>query len=229
MFGKKLFVGIFILCSIGGCTTVTSEPDEAPPITTIHVATSIFNIDDIRKDIMKVGRSPFIEYPEPSKFSICYGHTCQYYAYTSLVEEEWSSVRSIFKHPGDFPEQEREQISNAIALLEKIVGDKTNTANDKGKNFPGLGLQGQMDCVDESTNTTVYLTMLQNDHLLKWHAVDHRISRGILTLQIPHFTAVIREKTNKVHFAVDSWFLDNGKPPFIVPLKTWQGGWKPNQ
>jgi hypothetical protein len=219
LFSKKLFASIFVLCNIGGCTTVTHESDEVPPITTIRTS----------KDNMNVDRSPFIAYPEPSKFSICYGHTCRYYAFSNLTTAEWSSVRSIFDHSEVSPEMEREQIRDAIALLETIVGEKTNTANDKGENFPGLGLRGQMDCVDESTNTTVYLTMLQNDNLLKWHTVDHRINRGILTLQFPHFTAVVHEKEKNIKFAVDSWFLDNGQPPYILPLDIWKGGWKPDQ
>jgi len=84
-----------------------------------------------------------------------------------------------------------------------------------------------MDCVDESTNTMVYLTMLQNSNLLHWHTVEHRVSRGIMSFQLPHFTAVIRDGESGIKYAVDSWFLDNGQPPFIVPIDEWQAGWKP--
>ena len=141
-----------------------------------------------------------------------------------------SGVRSdnFFNSAENTSEQEREQIRATIGMVEDIVGKKTGTTNDKGKNFQGLELERQMDCIDESTNTTVYLTMLQGDILLHWHVVDYRTSRGIFSHQAPHFTAVIRDTQSDVRYAVDSWFLDNGKPPFIVPLDIWEMGRKPD-
>ena len=202
-------------------TTVPSH--EASPITPIR---NVKNMIDANKPL-------FIGYPTPERFSICYGHTCQRTIDVGLSEDEWRTIRQEFKRPmpamttGSDSAQEREQIRRAIALLETVVGNKTGTTSDKGKNSAGFGLQGQMDCVDESTNTTVYLTMLQNNGLLKWHTVNYRTSRGVFSLQAPHFTAVIREKDNNQYFAVDSWFLDNGQPPFIVPLEKWESGWEP--
>jgi len=202
---------------IGGCASDVTLSNAAPPISPIR------NV----KDIMDTKKSLFIEYPSPARFSICYGHTCRYTVDVGLSRVEWLSVKELFTSSVNTPAHEREQIRNAISLLETLVGEKTNTSGDKGGNFDGLGLQGQMDCIDESTNTTVYLTMLQNDDLLKWHRVSKRTSRGVFSLQAPHFTAVIREKDNNDVYAVDSWFLDNGRPPFIVPIKSWAQGWKP--
>ncbi len=219
MLSKHLLLVVIIISIFAGCQAGKSDTKGASPVTPIR------NI----KDIMDVKKALFIEYPTPERFSICYGHTCRYYADVALNEDDWAVIQEIFSGGDSSPIHERELISNAIAILENIVGERTGTANDKGENFIGLGKKGQMDCVDESTNTTVYLTMLQNDGLLKWHVVDHRISRGILTLQVPHFTAVIREHENDIQFAVDSWFLDNGEPPFIVPIEIWQDGWSPDQ
>jgi hypothetical protein len=85
-----------------------------------------------------------------------------------------------------------------------------------------------MDCVDESTNTTTYLRMMQLDGLLHWHKVEDRKTRGFLIFGgWPHTTAVISEKQGKKKWAVDSWFYDNGVPPAILPLKKWSDGWKP--
>jgi hypothetical protein len=38
---------------------------------------------------------------------------------------------------------------------------------------------------------------------------------------------VIEEATTQQQYAVDSWFLDNGQPPFIIPLGAWKQGWTP--
>jgi hypothetical protein len=39
-----------------------------------------------------------------------------------------------------------------------------------------------------------------------------------------HWSAVIRERRIGRRFAVDSWFLDNGHPPFVQPLEDWLSG-----
>jgi hypothetical protein len=69
--------------------------------------------------------------------------------------------------------------------------------------------------------------MLQNDGLLRWHRAGPRVSRGILQLEPPHFTATIAEARSGAGYAVDSWFEDNGRPPHIVPLALWRRGWSP--
>jgi len=217
-----LCIRILVIVIIGyyltGCGAVLPVPENGTPS-----VTAIRNSENI----LDTKNSLFIAQPVPQGFSICYGHTCKYQVNVSLNEGEWSTIRQLFESQTDSPLTEREQIRIAIGMLEDIVGNKTGTANDKGENFQGLGYKGQMDCVDESTNTTVFLTLLQDDNLLRWHVVDYRTSRGIFSLQVPHFTAVIRDTESQIRYAVDSWFLDNGKPPFILPLSTWKKGWKP--
>ncbi len=212
-----MFIIAFFGFIVTGCASNVTTSSKAPPISPIRNA----------KDISDAKKSLFIEYPTPERFSICYGHTCRYTVDVSLSDEEWILVKDLFSNSDSNSVKEREQIQNAIALLESLVGEKTNTSDDMGGNFAGLGLQGQMDCIDESTNTTVYLTMLQEEGLLKWHQVNRRKNRGIFSLQVPHFTAVINETDGNRDYAVDSWFLDNGHPPFIIPLNKWEQGWEP--
>lgn len=139
-----------------------------------------------------------------------------------------AAVRAVFRRGQRNATQERERIREAIALLEYLVGPLAGTAQDKGGDLPGLGLPREMDCIDEATNTTLYLVMLKNQGLLKFHEVEDRSSRGFLAGGWPHATAVIRETADGNLFAVDSWFLDNGMMPFIVPLEVWKSGWKPD-
>lgn len=215
---KRILLILIIGYHLYGCHAVNTGDNNTAPL---------INLISNNNDIIHVIKSGFVTRPEYSNFSICYGHTCQYYAVLALNGDEWRKVRSIFSPPAVFAGQEREQIREAIALFETMAGAMTGTSNDKAGNFAGMGEEGQMDCVDEATNTSSYLTMLQTDNLLKWHTVDHRVSRGISSFQAPHFTAVIREKESGKYFAVDSWFLDNGEPPFIVPLPVWEKGWRP--
>jgi hypothetical protein len=115
----------------------------------------------------------------------------------------------------------------AIALIEFIVGDLAGTSEEKGGDLAGLGLPGQQDCIDESVNTSLYLTLLENIGLMRFHTVEDRVTRGYFIFGYPHTTAVIRETKSGQEYVVDSWFFDNGKPPVIIPLDTWKDGWEP--
>ena len=209
---------LFSACLQSGCLAGTPVAEDAPP--------AINPIRNVR-EALDARTSSFVTHPTFADFSVCYGNTCRYIATLGLGQEEQERIRGMFSTATLSPEEERARIRDAVAALERITGDKTGTSADRGENLNGLGQAGQMDCVDESTNTTVYLTMLQVDHLLRWHAVEPRTSRGLGSLQVPHFTAVIRDKNDNMRYAVDSWFLDNGEPPFIVPLSIWGKGWRP--
>jgi hypothetical protein len=174
-------------------------------------------------------RDDIITKPRPEKFSVCYDHTCETVVNIGLTPGQWSRIRHIFDPLPTTAAQERERIKSAIALMERMVGSKTGTDRDKGKNLKGLFHQGQMDCIDESTNTTNYLLMMKRDGLIRWHTIEDRATRYPSLLSWPHTTAVIREKRSQRYYAVDSWFFDNGQAPVIVPLKKWRTGWEPRQ
>ena len=167
-------------------------------------------------------RSDIITDPTPARFSVCSEHTCQRVTEVGLQPEQWQRERRLFLSPPLNPAEERVRIAQAIGLMETMVGPLTDTEHDKGENFQGVGIDGQMDCIDESTNTTTYLTMLLKDGLLKWHSIADRATRGYFIFGWPHTTAVIRETGSGALFAVDSWFLDNGQPPYIQKLEDWR-------
>ena len=171
-------------------------------------------------------RADIITDPDPANFNICHDNGCASLTWVKLDAAQWATVRAVFAPPAATPAEEREQIRRAIALLESIVGPMTGTAHDKGGTWQGFGQAGQMDCIDESINTTIYLTMLQKYGLLRWHNVEDRSTRWSL-FRWPHTTAVIEERASGRKWAVDSWFLDNGKPPFVLPLEIWKDGWVP--
>ena len=79
-----------------------------------------------------------------------------------------------------------------------------------------------MDCVDESLNTTQYLTFLHRTGLLKHHVpVKSYAERGfLLDGRYPHKSARMRQKGGK-QWAVDSWKGDDGALPEVMPLSVW--------
>ncbi len=172
---------------------------------------------------------PQLDNPEPSLFSVCYGNTCHTVEHVTLSPQQWEGVREFFLPPAETPQQERTQIANAIAYLEVEVGKQINSLGDRGGNLKGFGSSSnQLDCVDESTNSTSYMRMMEKDGLFRFHRVYKKSQRGLLIIGgWPHSTAVIQETGSGKKWAVDSWFHDNGTKPDIVTLKEWKAGWRP--
>lgn len=169
--------------------------------------------------------------PSLSGFDICHSGGCADVSHVSLTKVEWQQVINAFEPKAVDAEGERKAIANAIGLMEKIVGTKTGTDTDRGGTFGNSNYPGQLDCNDESTNSTTYMKLMNQAGLIRFHQILDTKTRGFFLNGWPHTTAVIREKQadqlNDKSYAVDSWFYDNGKPAVIIPLTLWESGWKP--
>lgn len=175
-------------------------------------------------------RSDIVTDPAPGQFSVCHGFSCAQVTQVGLNDAQWFAVTSVFEQAALNPEEERVQIARAIAKFETVVGVLAGTSGDLGENaISGLDLSGQMDCIDESTNTTTYLRILAKAGFLRWHRVEDRVTRGWFLFGWPHTTAVVSERQSGQRWAIDSWFLANGHPPAVAPLQVWQRGWRPSK
>ncbi|MBT5374999.1 MAG: hypothetical protein HOL06_10100 [Rhodospirillaceae bacterium] len=168
-----------------------------------------------------------IDSPTSQAFTMCYGYGCRRSQYIELTAADWDPVRELFTPLPADAEAERAAIQGAVALLEQKTGDVVGTKLDKGGSKMGLGNPYQLDCVDESLNTTNYLILMKNDGLLRFHDLRGPATRGFFIAGWPHTTAAIMETEGGAAYAVDSWFFDNGVPPVILPIAEWQGGWDP--
>jgi hypothetical protein len=126
--------------------------------------------------------------------------------------------------------EERRAIAYAIADMETKVGNKLGIKDRPGMQWAAAGRPSQQDCVDEATNTTSYLLVLQANGLIKQHTVERTMSKdklvkGMLTLRPvkywPHFAAVLQEKATGQKWAVDSWLGANGDNPAVVKVEDW--------
>ena len=154
------------------------------------------------------------------EFTICYNYSCNRTARVRPAAWEWQTVVNQFKPPARSAAEERQMIRRAIAVLEYIAGTQTPTFRDRGRNPIIDDWPGQMDCIDESTNTARYLELLQAQGLLRWHTVVGRAYRAPHLFD-PHWAGQIVERETRDHYVVDSWHLDNGEPPFIQVLNEW--------
>jgi hypothetical protein len=68
----------------------------------------------------------------------------------------------------------------AIVLIERKVGARLGIKDRAGVEFGTFGDPTQEDCVDEVTNTTSFLLILQSHGLLKYHTVGIPFSKGDL-------------------------------------------------
>jgi hypothetical protein len=164
---------------------------------------------------------------QADEVSICYNYGCAVSAKVELDANVLHAVRRLLLRSGD-EAKEREAIYLAIGLFEIIAGQQTPTWADKGRNVDDDGVDGRMDCLDESTNDTAYLRLLESKSWLKHHRVLEPVKRAPLWVN-DHWAARIMEKQTGREFAVDSWFLDNGRPAFVVPLEEWRNGAEPNE
>ncbi len=169
----------------------------------------------------------FRQTPTLSQFEVCQGGGCAQSNLLGISEAEWVSVTQLFKAKANSASEERQQISQAIGELERIIGAKNGTSTDLAGTFDNANVPGQLDCNDEAINTTTYLRLLKSNGLIPFHEIEDTRTRNFFFTGWPHTTAVIHETKTGARFAVDSWFYDNGHAATIVPFATWKANYQP--
>ena len=155
---------------------------------------------------------------------LCFDHGCRTQMSFQPTAAEWSELTRLFAPSPAEAGEERARIAAAIALFERIAARHSGKTHlDRGGNAAGSGEPGQMDCIDESTNTHNYLNRLERAGLLRHHRVveRHKRTRWLITA---HWSAVVEERATGARYVVDSWFRDNGEEPVIYPLEQWMRG-----
>lgn len=175
----------------------------------------------VDKEIAAVGNRA----PRPDGFVICYGHGCTKRAATAFTAAEWDEIAAIFAGTPESPRAERRRIAYALARAEQIIGPKTGTGDDIGGSFPGLGRPGQMDCVDEMTNTGTYLTMFEQAGFLQYYRPGRRVSQAFFGRAVwPHTVTTMYDVADGTEYVIDTWLEDSGELPYIMPFKEWDAG-----
>jgi hypothetical protein len=168
--------------------------------------------------------------PTPAHFLECHGFSCAEISRVSLSRAEWQRVAAIFRPSAKDARVERRRIAEAVALMQRLVGAQTGTAvhqwTHKGMNIlPNRGDPTQLDCIDESVNTWTYMTMMERNHLFRFHRVAQLSNAGSLT--DPRNTAVLQENGGG-YYAIDPTLVDFGVAPPVLPLTVWMGSWPPD-
>ena len=158
--------------------------------------------------------------------SICFNYGCatEEVAVFSEIRLTWAEEMLA---AADTSERERQLLSLVVGRLYVWAGQQTPIHADRAGNFNDEGVRGAMDCIDHSTTTTRLLRLLERRGALHFHRVLEPAQRGWI---FQHFSAQIEEigphlmhaETEHIQrFAVDSWYVDHGRPAPIVPMELW--------
>ena len=166
---------------------------------------------------------PKIEHP----IQLCTDFGCKTKGLANFSHADILKISALFDPQSMTASEERISISEAIGLMETITGPELNTLHDLPANSFWASKSNQLDCIAESGNSSAYLLLLEQLHLLQHHTVTGIVHRGLFTLNAPHNSASIQETSSGQYFVVDSWFSANGKPAWVTPLAVWETGARP--
>ncbi|MEZ5849632.1 MAG: hypothetical protein R3D68_03150 [Hyphomicrobiaceae bacterium] len=165
--------------------------------------------------------------PKGNTVYVCHAYGCKMQTRFRFTDEDIAAIKTLMDktRAADTPAEERRAVAYAVGWMETRTGDVIGTKDDRpGMDFTAPGDPTQQDCVDEATNTTSYLTVLQSNGFLKYHTVGTPFSKENLLRGVggwPHWTAVLVETSGSQKWAVDSWIYKNGENPAIVEVEKW--------
>lgn len=158
-----------------------------------------------------------------SRIIVCHGFDCSYKTAYAVSEEDLTRFADIMAEGTASPEAERKAIAAANMYYEERAAQFIGIRDKAKSNIRQSREKGQMDCIDESTNTRSMLLFLAENGWLKHHKVEWNVSRGfLLDARYFHSTAVIKENATGKKWAVDSWYEPTGQAPDITPLSYWK-------
>lgn len=165
--------------------------------------------------------------PNGNSVFVCHAYGCKQQTRVRFSEADIEELRKLMKKTAKDASaaEERRAVAYAIGWIERKVGAEIGTDKDRaGMDFAASGDPTQQDCVDEATNTTTYLLVLEHNGLLKHHEVGTPFAKDDYTRGVAgwtHWTAVLKDKSDGKKYAVDSWIYANGENPAVVETDKW--------
>jgi len=178
-----------------------------------------------------INLGPYYAYgPTRESFRVCHGYSCNFTAEAGFNDKTWKRLTKALRTKSKTPELERKKIAQVIGAIEKEAGKQTGTHSDHAEAAKIRDGYYQLDCIDETINTALYLKFLQEEGLLKHHRYERSVHRGYwINGEWPHHAVVITHNKTGDQFVVDSYYKANGKPPYIMPFQDWIAGWTPHK
>jgi hypothetical protein len=162
--------------------------------------------------------------PTPALAIICHGFGCKYRTRVALSAADRARLGQLLAAGKASAKAERRAVAAAGAWFDRRIGPVVGTRNHVARAGAAYMYDPQQfDCIDSSRNTTSLLLILDQLGLLRHHAVDVPVSRGLfIDGRPPHTTAVLVEKRSGEKWSVDAWTRGYGQAPEIMPLSRWK-------
>ncbi len=162
----------------------------------------------------------------PATVELCYNYGCARQAAVRFAGSVLDTVDALFGEVDDAA-SERLAIALATAMLARAATADAPVGADLGGNgYAESDVEGRMDCIDHSTNTTRYLALMGSRGWLRFHYTGPRVLR-MNYFVVAHWTATIRDRATGTEYAVDTWFRRNGYPAVVMQLAQWKQGASP--
>jgi hypothetical protein len=155
--------------------------------------------------------------PQGDTVTVCHAYGCKAQTSFTFSQSDIGEISSLMQRVRrtDSPREERRAIAYAVGWMERRVAQAVGTASDRpSMDFAGSGDKSQQDCVDEATNTTSYLLVLNRHGLIQHHAVQPPFAKDDFS-RWTHWAALITEKESGESFAIDSSGSANGENPTV--------------
>ena len=184
----------------------------------------------------------FISHPLPPKYvidpngsvtlRICFNWSCSHRQIMTFTHDDVALLkRSLASCSGESLRDRLQRVRIGVWQMELLAQKyQPLLGNDLAINDFETGLDGRMDCVDNSSNTTTYLSILRDIGELNGWTVSTPRVRNRVSLTAVHWTAVIVDTESGTPWSVDSWYRPNGHLPMVMPLQSWmeeKKGWEP--
>jgi hypothetical protein len=166
-------------------------------------------------------------YPRHDKLVICHGFGCAHRTAITLQRSDKDKLAEIMAKGAKSAKEERAQLAKAVMWFEKRAGPVVGSTNDiGGLDMANARVKGQMDCIDEATNTTSLMLAMEDMGLFKHHRVGRPVARGfLLDGRYPHATATLIETATNTAHAIDPWPYGNGENVDVMLLSKWFATW----
>jgi hypothetical protein len=159
--------------------------------------------------------------PSATQMTVCYGFVCRRRYIWDITAGDRKALTQIMAAGKVNAASEREAVRKAIVWFDKRMGPILGTEKRVAK-ADVRSLDDNYDCWDTTRNTTSLLLVLNEWSLLRYHSVGEPRFRGYsVILQLPHNTAVLRERATGEAWAVDMWPHAYAQLPDVMTVEKW--------
>lgn len=165
---------------------------------------------------------------------ICFNWSCARNQALTFSKQDMAQVIDKMKLCGRIPKSLHDRLQRIrIGIWQmELLAQKYQPllATDREGNDFDRDAPGRMDCVDNASNTTTYLRILEDLTALPGWIVQEPQTRNPLPLDEVHWTAVVKALDDGQLWSIDSWYRPNGNLPFVMPMQDWldnKRAWNP--